>query len=260
MNAKSSVTNTKIFVTGGTGGLGSHTVPLLRAAGYDLRILSRNPREDTEGIEYVTGDLLTDAGLEEALAGAETVLHLAGAQKGDDVATRNLAQAVARAGVRHIVYISVIGADKVPVRWLRMKATAEQAIKESGVPYTILRAAQFHDLTLKVVRGMAKLPVIPNPGGLRFQPVDVRDVASRLAELVAGPPAGLVPDIAGPDVLAMGDLVRSYVNASGKHRMLMPVRIPGKAGKAYRAGDNLALDGALVAPRSWTDFLAAHVG
>ena len=79
--------NAKIFVTGGTGGLSSHTVPLLRAAGYDLRILSRTPREDTEGIEYVTGDLLTDVGLEEALAGAETVLHLAGARKGDDIAT-----------------------------------------------------------------------------------------------------------------------------------------------------------------------------
>ncbi|ACU77533.1 NmrA family protein [Catenulispora acidiphila DSM 44928] len=255
--------NAKIFVTGGTGGLGSHTVPLLRAAGYDLRILSRSAREDTEGVEYVTGDLLAGengANIDEALDGIETVLHLAGAQKGDDIATRNLAQAAARAGVRHIVYISVIGADKVPVGWLRMKAAAEKAIEESGVPYTILRAAQFHDLTLKAVRTMAKLPVVPNPGGLRFQPVDARDVAARLVELVAGPPAGLVPDIAGPEVIAMGDLVRSYVKAAGKHRMLMPVRIPGKAGKAYRAGDNLTLDGALVASGSWTDFLAAHVG
>lgn len=252
--------NAKIFVTGGTGGLGSHTVPLLRAAGYDLRILSRSVREDTDGVEYVTGDLLAGENLDEALDGMETVLHLAGAQKGDDIATRNLAQAAARAGVRHIVYISVIGADKVPVGWLRMKAAAEKAIEESGVPYTILRAAQFHDLTLKAVRTMAKLPVVPNPGGLRFQPVDARDVAARLVELVAGPPAGLVPDIAGPEVIAMGDLVRSYVKAAGKHRMLMPVRIPGKAGKAYRAGDNLTLAGALVASGSWTDFLVAHVG
>lgn len=252
--------NAKIFVTGGTGTLGSHTVPLLRAAGYDLRILSRSAREDTEGVEYVTGNLLAGEGLDEALAGIETVLHMAGAPKGDDVATRNLAQDAARAGVQHIIYISVIGADKVPVGWLRMKAAAEQAIAESGVPYTILRAAQFHDLTLKAVRAMAKLPVVPNPGGLRFQPVDARDVAARLVELVAGPPAGLVADIAGPEVIAMGDLVRSYVRASGKHRVLMPIRIPGKAGKAYRAGDNLTLEGALVGPGSWADFLAAHVG
>lgn len=252
--------NEKIFVTGGTGTLGSHAVPLLRAAGYDLRILSRSARENAAGVEYVTGDLLAGDGLDEALAGITTVLHMAGAPKGDDVATRNLAQAAARAGVRHLVYISVIGADTVPVGWLRMKAAAEQAIKESGVPYTILRAAQFHDLTLKAVRAMAKLPVVPNPGGLRFQPVDARGVAARLVELVAGPPAGLVADIAGPEVIAMGDLVRSYVKAAGKHRVLMPVRIPGKAGKAYRAGDNLTLEGALVAPGSWADFLAAHLG
>jgi uncharacterized protein YbjT (DUF2867 family) len=252
--------NAKIFVTGGTGTLGSHTVPMLRAAGYDLRILSRTAREDEAGVEYAQGDLLAGAGLDEALAGVESVLHMAGAAKGDDVATRNLAQAAARAGVRHIVYISVIGAERVPVGWVRSKASAEQAIRESGVPFTILRAAQFHDLTLKAVRTMAKMPVVPNPGGLRFQPVDARDVAARLVELVQAAPAGLVADIAGPEVIAMGDLVRSYVTAAGKHRMLMPVRIPGKAGKAYRAGDNLTLDGALIGHGTWQEFLTAHVG
>ena len=252
--------NGKILVTGGTGTLGSHVVPMLRTAGHDLRILSRSAHEGGPGVEYVTGDLLAGTGLEEALAGVDTILHMAGAQKGDDIATRNLAQAAARAGVRHIVYISVIGVDKVPVGWMRMKARAEQAILESGVPYTILRAAQFHDLTFKAVRTMAKMPVVPKPGGLRFQPVDARDVAARLVELVEGPPSGLVADIAGPEVIAMGDLVRSYMKATGKHRMMLPVRIPGKTGKSYRAGENLTLEGALVGHGTWEDYLAAHVG
>jgi len=250
----------KTFVTGGTGTLGGHTVPLLLAAGYELRLLSRKAHEAAPGVEYVTGDLMVGAGLDSALAGVETVLHMAGGKKGDEVATRNLAEAAARAGVRHLVYVSVIGADTVPVAWLRMKAEAERAIRESGVPYTILRAAQFHDLTLTVVRAMAKSPVVPKPGGLRFQPVDSRDVAARLAELVAGPPAGLVPDITGPEVIAMGDLERSYLKAAGKHRLLLPIRIPGKTGKAYRAGDNLTLEGALVGRGTWADFLASHVG
>ncbi|NUP52069.1 MAG: NAD(P)H-binding protein [Catenulispora sp.] len=249
----------KLFVTGGTGGLGGHVVPLLRAAGYDLRLLSRKQHEAEPGVEYVTGDLMAGDGLDAALAGVDTVLHMAGGKKGDDVATRNLADAAARAGVRHLVYISVIGADTVPVAWLRMKAAAEEAVRDSGVPYTILRAAQFHDLTLTVVRAMAKSPVVPKPGGLRFQPVDVRDVAARLVELVQGAPAGLVPDIAGPEVIAMGDLTRSYLKATGKHRLLLPIHIPGKTGKAYRAGDNLALEGALVGRGTWADFLAAHV-
>ena len=256
----------KIFVTGGTGGLGGHVVPLLRAAGYDLRLLSRKQHDAEPGVEYVTGDLMAEEGadaaagtLDAALAGIDTVLHMAGGKKGDDVATRNLARAAARAGVRHLVYISVIGADTVPVAWLRMKATAEHAIQDSGVPYTILRAAQFHDLTLTMVRAMAKSPVVPKPGGLRFQPVDARDVAARLVELVRGEPAGLVPDIAGPDVIAVSDLARSYLKATGKHRVLLPIHIPGKAGKAYRAGDNLALEGALLGRHTWAEFLAAHV-
>jgi uncharacterized protein YbjT (DUF2867 family) len=261
----------KIFVTGGTGTLGRHVVPLLRADGHDLRLLSRKPHKGEPGVEYVTGDLLVEEGadgadnannaatLDAALADIDTVLHMAGGKKGDDVATRNLARAAARAGVRHLVYVSVIGADTVPVAWLRMKASAEKAIAESGVPYTILRAAQFHDLTLTVVRTMAKSPVVPEPGGLRFQPVDVRDVAARLVELVRGEPAGLVPDLAGPEVIAMGELTRSYLKAAGKHRMLLPIRIPGKAGKAYRAGDNLKLEGAVLGRHTWAEFLAAHV-
>ena len=78
---------------------------------------------------------------------------------------------------------------------------------------------------------MAKLPVVPVPGGLRFQPVDPSEVATRLVELTLDQPAGLVPDLAGPKVYGMADLVRSYLRARGKHRLLMPVRMPGKAGR-----------------------------
>jgi uncharacterized protein YbjT (DUF2867 family) len=127
----------------------------------------------------------------------------------------------------------------------------------SGLPWTTLRAAQFHDLTLTVVRKMAKLPVIPVPGGLRFQPVDARDVAARLVELTLAQPAGLVPDLAGPTVYGMADLVRGYLR--GKRRLLLPVRMPGKTGRAYRAGENLSLDGAIVGQRTWEDFLAERL-
>ncbi|MCP9950070.1 SDR family oxidoreductase [Actinomadura madurae] len=250
-----------ILVTGGTGTLGSHVVPLLRAAGRDLRVLSRRRREPAGGIEYVTGDLVNDEGIAAAVNGVETVVHLAGGNKGDDVAAQNLMRAVARADVKHLVLISVIGADRVPLAWLRTQLEVEQAVIGSGVPYTILRAAQFHDLVLKVVRGMAKSPVVPKPGGLRFQPVDARDVAERLVGLALGAPAGRVPDLAGPRVYGLDDLVRGYLEArGGRRRPMLPVRIPGKAGRAYRAGDNLALDGADHGARTWEDFLAERLG
>lgn len=244
-----------ILLTGGTGTLGRHMVPLLHGAGHKVRVLSRGSHEPGDGIEYVTGDLLTGEGIEPAIYGAETILHLAGGPKGDEEATRNLVRAASQAGVQHLVYISVIGADRVPLGWFRSKLGAERAIAESGVPSTTLRAAQFHDLVLTMAQKMAKLPVIPIPGGLRFQPVDSRDVAARLVELTLNEPAGLVPDLAGPRVYGMGDLIRGYLQACGKRRVLMPVRMPGNAGRAYRAGENLSLVGADLGTRTWEEFL-----
>lgn len=248
-----------ILVTGGTGTLGRHVVPLLREAGRDVRVLSRHARPSGDGVEYVTADLLKDEGIESAVDGVEIVLHLAGGPKGDDEATRNLARAARRAGVRHLVYISVIGADKIPLGYFRSKLGAEQAVAGSGLPWTTLRAAQFHDLMLTVTEKMAKLPVIPAPGGVRLQPVDSREVAARLVELTLGNPAGLVPDLAGPTVYGMADLARAYLKARGKHRPMLPVRMPGKAGRAYRAGENLSLTGATTGKHTWEDFLTERV-
>ena len=76
-------------------------------------------------------------------------------------------------------------------------------------------------------------------------------------ELHLGPDV-LVPDLAGPKVYEMKELLRGYLTATGKHRMIMPMRFPGKAGKAYRNGDNLSLD-ATTGKRTWEDFLAAKL-
>jgi uncharacterized protein YbjT (DUF2867 family) len=81
-------------------------------------------------------------------------------------------------------------------------------VADSGLPWTTLRASQFHDAFLMVVEGMARLPVIPVPAGFRFQPVDEREVAGRLAELALDTPAGLVPEMGGPRVYPMADLLR----------------------------------------------------
>ncbi|WP_371669475.1 NAD(P)H-binding protein [Streptomyces sp. NBC_00289] len=253
-------TPTPILVTGGTGTLGGHVVPLLRAAGHEVRVLSRQARPAADGVEYVTGDLLKDEGIEAAVRGAETILHLAGGPKGDDEAARTLVRAARAAGVRHLVHISVVGADRVPLAWLRSKLAAERAIADSGIGWTTLRAAQFHDLTLTMVEKMTRLPLLPVPGGLRLQPVDSREVAHRLVELTLGEPSGLVPDLTGPKLYDIAALARPYLDLHGRRRRpALPVRIPGKAGKAYRAGANLTLEGADTAKRTWEEFLAERV-
>jgi uncharacterized protein YbjT (DUF2867 family) len=257
-----------ILVTGGTGTLGRLVVVRLRDAGHHVRVLSRQAREADEGVETVTGDLATGEGIAAAVQGAAIIVHCAGSTTGDEEKTLNLVRAASAAGTRHIVNISVVGADRVPVvsgvdramfGYFASKLGAERVVVDSGLPWTTLRATQFHDLLLTTVRGMAKLPVVPVPSGARFQPVDADEVAARLVELALGEPAGLVPDIAGPRTHAMADMVRGYLRATGKHRLIVPVRLPGRAARAFRDGANLAPEGT-VGRRTWEEFLAERVG
>ena len=172
-----------ILVTGGTGTLGRLVVRGLHDAGHKVRVLSRRDREAGDGVGYVTGDLATGEGAEAAVDGAEIVVHCAGSNKGDEDKARNLVRAAARAGTRHLVYISVVGAERVPVvsgtdramfGYFASKLAAERVVTGSGLPWTTLRATQFHDLILMVAQQMTKLPVIPVPAGFRFQPVERR--------------------------------------------------------------------------------------
>jgi uncharacterized protein YbjT (DUF2867 family) len=138
------------------------------------------------------------------------------------------------------------------------KRAAERVVEGSGLPWTTLRATQFHDLMLMVARQLAKLPVMPVPAGFRFQPVDAGDVATRLVELSLGEPAGLVPDMGGPRVYGAGELLRSYLRATRRRRLIVPVALPGGAARALRAGANLA-PGPAVGRRTWEDFLAERL-
>jgi uncharacterized protein YbjT (DUF2867 family) len=230
-------------------------------------VLSRRSREAWEGIEFVTGDLATGEGVEAAVEGAEIIVHCAGSSKGDEEKALNLVRAASRSGARHLVYISVVGADRIPVAsgidramfgYFASKLAAERVVADSGLPWTTLRATQFHEGILMAARQMARLPVIPLPAGFRFQPVDAEEVAARLVELTLGMPAGLVPDMAGPRVYEMAALLRGYLRASHRHRPIVRVWMPGRAARAFRAGANLAPDRA-VGQRTWEDFLADRV-
>jgi uncharacterized protein YbjT (DUF2867 family) len=254
--------NDAVLVTGGTGTLGKRLVPRLVAAGYDVRVLARHAGKDSPCVTYHQADLDTGEGMEAAAAGAGVIVHLAGAQTGDEVKTRHLVEVAG--GARHLVYISVVGADLVPVRsrtdramfgYYASKRAAEEVVEEGGIPWTMLRATQFHDLLFTFFGQLARLPVFPVFSGVRFQPVETGEVAARLAELAAGPPAGLVADLGGPQTYAMGELVRGYLRATGKYRARLPLRPPGAAARAMRAGANLAPDHA-AGRRTWEAYLA----
>jgi uncharacterized protein YbjT (DUF2867 family) len=246
---------TTTLVTGATGALGTPTVTRLRAAGHDVRALSRR-----SGPGLTTGDLLTGAGIQEAVAGADTVLHLATGPRGrgDVEKTRTLLQAAGGAGVRHLVLVSIVGIDDVPLAYYRDKVVVERLVRESGLGYSILRATQFHSLVEALFTVQRRLPIVLAPS-FRLQPIAVEDVADRLVELAGDAPAGRVADIGGPEQRGVPDLARLWARATGTRRPVAPLALPGKLFAAYRAGSAL-VPGPAYGRRTFADHLAARTG
>ncbi|MFF8969480.1 SDR family oxidoreductase [Streptomyces sp. NPDC014995] len=226
---------TTILVTGGTGTLGRHVTELLRADGHEVRVLSRHAQP------YAVDLREGGPGLDAAVAGVDTIVHCASTPRGgDERAAEHLIGAARKAGVGHLVYISIVGVDRVPFGYYRSKLAVERLVEESGLGWTVLRATQFHDLLFQVLEALSKVPVMLLPAGVSDQPVEVAEVAARLAELAAGAPAGRVDDMAGPEVRTFESLARAYLGAAGKRRALVNVPLWGAAYRAFRAGGHLA--------------------
>jgi uncharacterized protein YbjT (DUF2867 family) len=241
-----------ILVTGGTGSLGRPTVKALRAAGHSLRILSRQP-----GIDHVRGDLITGEGVAAAVEGVDTVLHLATSRRHTDIRqTENLLEH--SRGVGHLIFISIVGVDQIPLPYYRDKVTIERLVTESSIPFTILRATQFHDLADEILTAQRFLPVLLAPA-IPLQPISVEDVAARLTELAAGPPAGRVADLGGPEQLTVPELARAWKRAKGSRRPVLPIRVPGKTFHAFAAGAAMP---ATIHPssRTFDDYLSQRFG
>jgi uncharacterized protein YbjT (DUF2867 family) len=235
----------EVLVTGGTGRLGQRVVSQLRDAGHSVRQMSRRGT----GPGGVRGDLATGRDLPMALVGAEVVVHTAGDSRGDpwqvDVAgTRRLVEAVDRTRLRHLVYVSIVGVDRIPWGYYRAKFSAEQVLLASGLPVTLLRVTQFHHFVDGMLEQARRGPVLPVPMGWRVQPVDVGDVAGHVTEVAAAPPAGGVVEYGGPEEHTPADLARAWVaaRAPGTHVVATPV--PGRLSTAFRDGAAIPSGGA----------------
>ncbi len=265
---------TTVLVTGGTGALGKELVPRLVAAGLDVRVLSRKEHPGVPtGVRTVRGDLDTGEGLDGATSGVDVIAHLASGTDGfaptyrkskrvDVEGTRRLiASATASttgSGSPHIVYISIVGIDKVPLGYYRAKLETEKLIESSGFPYTILRTTQWHTLAEEVCRRLSAMPATVVPKGFRVQLLDASEVAERMRALVQAAPAQHVADMGGPEALELVDVLRRYVKAKGKRRVIGSVRLPGKLLRALREGHNLTpshTDGRIT----WDDYLARTI-
>ncbi|PSM43972.1 3-beta hydroxysteroid dehydrogenase [Streptomyces dioscori] len=256
----------RVAVAGGTGLVGGYVVQELTAAGHEPVVLARS-----RGVDLVTG-----AGLDAAMAGVEAVVDVSNLDTTRartaiaffESAGRHLLDAGARVGVRHHVVLSIVGLERVGLGYYQGKLRQEEIVvkgeaggtAEGGaVPWTVLRATQFHEFPLQVLDQVpGPLAVVPR---MRTQPVAAREVARHLVELVLGPPRGMAPELAGPQVEELVDMTRRLLRARGQRRLLLPVKMPGRAGTAMVEGGNLPTGSA--GPRgsqTFDEWLAEHVG
>lgn len=252
----------QILVTGGAGHLGRLVVKHLSQAGYPVRGMSRraSPGEGWPGAEWVQADLETGAGLAQAVQGLDVVVHLAakGTYKVDVEGTRRLLEVAREAHVSHLVFISIVGIDRVPYATGKAKLACEDLIQHSGIPWSILRATQFHYGMDFLLNFLAKLPLVTLvPTDLLLQPVAEEEVARRLVGIVQAGPSGHLPDMGGPQVFTSGDLARIWLKQRGVHRAIIPLFLPGKTTRALRQGGNTCPQQA-TGTVSWQTWLQHH--
>jgi uncharacterized protein YbjT (DUF2867 family) len=223
----------RIAVAGGTGMIGRHIVDVLRERGHDPVVLTRST-----GVDLTTGE-----GLAGALDGCDAVIDVTSVRTTSakasreffGAATRNLLAAEEAAGVPHHVALSIVGVGDAPFGYYAGKALQEELIVAGRVPWTLLRATQFHEFAGQIFERMKSGPVVPVPT-MRSQPVAAREVAERLVDLATAEPAGWARDLAGPREERMADLTRRWAERVGRPGRVIEAPLPGAFGRAMRDG------------------------
>jgi uncharacterized protein YbjT (DUF2867 family) len=242
----------RLLVAGGTGTAGRAVVQEAARRGHDVRVLSHRAGGPAsapgDGAVLVQGDLVTGAGLAAALEGVEAVVDVSNTATASHrraaafftAGTTHLVAAGGRAGVRHHVLLSIVGVDGSWLGYYRGKVDQERCLAArapaAGVGHTVARATQFHDFALQTLErsGQRRLLVVP---GLRVQPVDVSEVAAHLVDLAEGQPVGRAPDLAGPRVERLPDLVGRVAARRGAHVRVVGLPLPPGLRRSLLPGD-----------------------
>ena len=254
---------TKVLVTGGAGRLGNKVVKELTETGYSVRIMGRKrqPTNLLSATEWAQADLETGQGITDAVAGIDVIVHAASSpfkhtQQIDVDGTRLLLEQARVAGVAHVIYISIVGIDRIPYHYYRAKLAAEELVKNSGIPWSLLRATQFHYLVDLFFQATTKVPLVTLlPTDLQCQSIAESEVASRLCEIVVAGPSGRLADLGGPEVLTTGEMARTWLMLREMHRCVLPLHLPGKVAQGFRRGYNTCPDQPVRGHITWTEWV-----
>ena len=243
----------RIVVAGATGVVGRHVVTQARAAGHDVVPLSRSSGQD----------VVTGAGLAEAVAGADVVIDVTSvvttsARTSTDffrAGTQELLAAEQAAGVGHHVALSIVGIDGETTGYYAGKVVQEELIAAGPVPWTVLRATQFHEFAPQIAARASVGPLVAVPA-MRTSTVAAAEVAAALVTLATAPPRGRTADLGGPGEDDLDELVRRWLAATGRRGRVLRLPMPGAAGRRMRTGALLPGPGADRGRQTFDEWLA----
>jgi uncharacterized protein YbjT (DUF2867 family) len=252
----------KILITGGTGNLGKQVVDLLLPhKEFEVSILSSRANAHSPGnLKIFKGDLAHNIGLANATENAEIIIHCASDARNfkqvDIDGTHNLLSSLNKK-IRHFIYISIVGVDKTNYPYYQAKHQVEKMIAGSGIPYTILRTTQFHSFVLAMLQPFVENKangVVKIPKGMKFQSVDIKEVAQKLVELSLEEASGLLPEFGGPEILSFEKMSRIYLDIMKLKSIIEPADFEGVRYELFRTGVNLCRDN-LFGKVTWQVYL-----
>jgi uncharacterized protein YbjT (DUF2867 family) len=243
----------RIAIVGGNGTLGRYVTAELSRRGHDTRVLSRTS-------EYRV-DLTTGEGLSRALAGCDAVVDASNASRRAAQVliegSRRLLAAGAEAGVTHHVCVSIVGCDQIPMGYYKVKTAQEKVVERSAVPWSVVRATQFHELVATALTAAGRYHLVPVPS-MKLQTIAAAEVARAVADVTEAAPLRGRIQVAGPQTCTAAELARAWRDITGRKALLVPVPVPGRIGRALRDGALTASKPDMSGTTPFTDWLEAR--
>ena len=262
----------KVLIVGGTGPVGQAISKLFLSSQTPFLIGSRNSKaikNDNDNADslstsnWIYMDLTKNEGINKSIGDdVDTILYLASlpyetinGQPIDITLTKNLLDSIPKKNIKHFVYISIVGIEKMSFAYYKAKLECERLIKESGIPYTILRATQFHSLVEDLGNYLLNYPMDSTAKVAKIQPIQVEAVAKELAKITKEPPLNGTYNIGGRKIYTMKEIADSLWEARREKTSVpeMPIisEILNDFAEGYNTCDNISLNS-----NTWEEYLA----
>lgn len=231
----------RILVTGSTGHLGSALLNQLKDSDHEVKITSRKKPKGIEHFKWIYSDLFSGEGLEEAVKDVDVIIHSATSPNKHSkvVEVSGFNELLRRAkNIKHFIYPSIVGIDQIPFKYYKYKLEAENLLKNSSIPHTIVRSTQFHHFVDDLFLSRPVLNRYFVPGNFKCQSVDVNEFAKHLIGIVDKGPQGKIEDFGGPDIVTLKEMADFKIKINNENNKVLSISLPGKLFKAFSNGEN----------------------